>query len=673
MSVSGGNANTQFLISGNYNRESNLMPIGGNNQTASTHFSINNTSSNNKFSILFTGGYTYNNNSIPQTDLTSDANLSPVAPALYNTDGTLNFQNNTFDNPLTVSKQINSTVSSNLMGSTVLSYKPITGLEFKATLGYNKQQVNEFLGSPLSSHSPVYIKQQQLTTGTSSFTYNNSSTWSIEPQVNYNLKLGAKGQLSSTLGSSLQNQTAEITELVATGYTSDLLIRSITGGTAIQPLSNVPYDYETYKFSAGFGRLSYNWADKYLFNISGRYDGSSRFGEDKRFHLFGAAGAGWIFSEEGFVKKNLPFLSFGKLKASYGVTGNDQIPNGLYLDSYNSGLPYQGIPSLTPGNEPNPNIGWETTKKAELGLELHFLKDRISFEADYYRNRTTDVLLQYPLSIVTGFNKITQNLPANIQNTGLELTLNTTNIRTKDFSWSSSILLTIPRNKLVSYSNLASSALASNYIIGQPVTIVHAYRFAGVNPQTGVYQFYDRNGKIVANPDPSLDRTAIINVDPKVYGALQNTFTYKGFSLNFTFRFIEQNGRNAFGQQSFLPAGITASNVTTMALNRWQKPGDITDIQRAGTSFLLFSPLTTALQSDKGYGDASYIRLQNLAFSYQFAPVILKKLHLQNLRIYLQGSNLLTISKYGSFDPENQSGLSLPPLRIFTTGVQFTF
>lgn len=664
-SVSGGDANTQYLVSGNYNRQGNIMPLGGSNQTASTHFSLNSTSSNKKFSMQFSGGYLYNDNTINPTDLTSQvASLPPDAPALYDASGNLNFQNNTFSNPLVQRNQINSTISSNLTLSSVLSYKIIKGLDIRATVGYNRQQINEFIGTPTTASAPAL----NATVGSSNYTNDLNTTFSIEPQVNYNLHIG-RGELSSIVGTSFLHQTAETTQFAVTGITSDALIRDVSAGTKIAPL----YGYDNAKFSAVYGRIGYNWASKYLLNLSGRYDGSSKFGADRQFHFFGAAGAGWIFSEENFIKESLPFLSFGKLRASYGSTGNDQIGSYRFLENYGSTtLPYGGVPGLYPQNLANPLISWETTKKAEIGLELHFFKDRISLESSYYRNRTTGILVNYPLAYLTGFTGITENLPAVVQNKGWEFVLNTVNIKSSSFRWTSGFLLTIPRTALISYPDIVASSFSNAYVVGLPTTIQKVFRFAGVNPQTGLYQFYDKDGKITASPVPGVDNTAIINTDPKFYGSLQNHFDYKGFSLDFTFRFINQIGKNAFGQQFGLPTGLTQLNVLTSQLARWQKPGDVTDVQRYGASFALFTPLANAMKSTAAYGDASYIRFQNLSFGYQFPKSVVQALHIQNLRVYVQGENLLTISKYGNLDPENQSGYFLPLLRTFTTGLQIT-
>jgi TonB-linked SusC/RagA family outer membrane protein len=665
LGISGGSPLVQYRISGGYNRTTNLEQLGGSDESGNLHVSLTSSTADNKFTVSFTGGYLYDINTMPQSDLISDISLAPDAPPLNNSNGTLNFQNNTFSNPLVVKNYINSSPSNNLLSSVSLSYRPIKDLEIRLTTGYNKQAVNEFLGTP-TTVSPPYL----VGTSFSNFTYNTNTSWSLEPQVNYNKSIG-KGKLSVTVGTSLQSEASASTELLVTGYNSDLLLKSISGGTTITSVT--PYSYSPTKFSAVFGRVMYNWNNKYNIDLSARDDGSSNFGEHKQFHVFSAVGANWIFSEESFFKNNLPVLNFGKLRASYGSTGRDNISPYSYLSTYNNnGLSYQGTAGLIPTRLPNPDLSWETTKKAELSLELQFFAGRIDFQTNFYRNRTSGILNGSLLSEVTGFQSINENLPAIIQNQGFDASLTTTNIRSINFNWSTTVLFTRDRNDLVSYPNLQTSAYANLYIIGQPVNIVKAYRFAGVNPQTGVYQFYTANGAITSLPSAA-DKTATININPDFYGSVQNSFRYKQFTLNFSFRFIKQKGENAFYNLSIIPPGFTSNvNYNTLVLNRWQKPGDITNIQRYGTNFSLLFAQEYATQSNFAYGDASYIRLQNLSLAYQLPMKFTNKLGIQSAQIFVQGDNLWTITGYNGIDPENQSIYSLPPLRTMTAGLRLT-
>jgi TonB-linked SusC/RagA family outer membrane protein len=306
VSVSGGGPNSSYLLSGNYRRQNNLEKLfGGSDQTASVHFSMGTTSQDGKFSASLTGGYTYNVSDIPPGDqFSAIIGLAPDAPKLFNSDGSLNFQNNTFNgNPALAARKLNKTSINNLLSSAVIAYRPLPGLELKATVGYNKQQMNEFNGTPISANAPAL----GVTTGQANFTTNNNTYWSIEPQATYNRDI-VKGRLTATVGYSVQKQTEEALPLQASGYTSDALLSSPTAGTAIKAIPGYGYSLTLYKFTGIYGRVNYIWDNKYLLDLTGRNDGSTKFGPDNRFHFFGAVGAGWIFTEEKFMK-NLRWLN----------------------------------------------------------------------------------------------------------------------------------------------------------------------------------------------------------------------------------------------------------------------------------------------------------------------------------------------------------------------------
>jgi hypothetical protein len=273
---------------------------------------------------------------------------------------------------------------------------------------------------------------------------------------------------------------------------------------------------------------------------------------------------------------------------------------------------------------------------------------------------------------ITGFNGINANFPATVQNTGLELSLNTVNIKSKEFTWSSYINLTIPRNKLIAFPNLANSSYSSGYEIGKStIGVIKAYHFMGVNDTTGVYQFLDSKGNTTSNPIFGVDNTVFISQSPKYYGGFQNNLTYKGFELDFLFQFVKQTGiTNSFG--GYYPGGLYSGNQPIWVLSRWQKAGDHTNVQRFSTNYNYYDQLSAAQTSDAFFTDASYIRLKNLSIAWQLPSKWLAKAHLQNCRFYIQGQNLLTITHYKGLDPELPSGSNggLPPLRVFTTGVQ---
>jgi len=279
-------------------------------------------------------------------------------------------------------------------------------------------------------------------------------------------------------------------------------------------------------------------------------------------------------------------------------------------------------------------------------------------------------LVGYNLPRLTGFSTVQANLPATIDNTGVEFVCNTMNIRTKEFTWTSAFNISAPKNKLASYPGLESSPYAYSYVVGASLFSHFVYKFNGVDPQTGIYQFASKAG----NGPPSAPRDWIFSqaITQQFYGGFQNSFAFKGFQLEILVQFVKQRGYsylNSFGLQP----GFFNSNQPEVVLSRWQKPGDITTIQKFST----LSNAYTAYQnfiapSDATVSDASFARLKNLSFSYQLPSGWQKKAHLHQARVYVQCQNLLTITNYLGMDPET-GGLSLPPLRTITAGFQTTF
>ena len=663
--VSGGSNDLQYLISANYRNTSNVQKIaGGNDKTTSLHFNINTANPDSRFSMNFSGGYSYNKNTIPPIDLMFAAvTLAPNAPELFTPTGALNFENGTFMNPLLFAKKLANASIYNLSSSMVIGYKLLSGLNFQATLGYNKQSLDEFFGTPYAAIPPDNIAIGAKPS--SQFSKDDRMYWSIEPLLIYNRNI-AKGYLSATVGWSLQRQDQDARQLLATGYTSDLLLENIAAGTTIQPAT--PVIINEYKYNAIFGRLNYNWSNKYILSLSGRYDGSSKFGENKRFHFFPATAAAWLLSSEDFIK-NLPFVSFAKLRASYGITGNDQFSYS-YMTNYglSFGKPYQGIPGVTPDNLPNQNLSWETVAKANLGLELKFLKNRIGIESNYFLSNTSDLMIQNFLSSTTGFASIIQNKDAKLQNRGFDVSLNSQNITSASFNWSTTVLFTKQTNELKKYPGLPATW---QMLLGQVVDALPVYRYAGINQQTGLYQFYNADGGITNSPLIPNDLTEVVNTNPDYFGSLSNTFSYKGFSLSFMFRFVKQKGESVKGILSGnVYAGMPNYNVPRDMLDRWQKPGEMATYQKFSTSVAAVFQQSYIINSDANYGDASYIRLQNASLAYQFPARISDKLYLKNLKIYANGENIATITGYRVLDPENQSLQRIGPLRTVVFGIQ---
>ncbi|MFN3667465.1 MAG: hypothetical protein ACK4S0_14975, partial [Sediminibacterium sp.] len=351
----------------------------------------------------------------------------------------------------------------------------------------------------------------------------------------------------------------------------------------------------------------------------------------------------------------------------------------LYLPRYGAvtgTVPYQGYNGLSPAGIADPYLQWEGVRKFSAGLDLGFINDRIQFGLSYYRNKSYNGLNTYRLPVITGVNQIYTNFPATVQNTGIQIQVSATPIKTKALNWISSFNLSANRNKVVSFPDIENSSYAggqSGVVVGEPIGVMKIYRYMGIDPVKGNYLFQDVNGK-PSELSSQLARIFYISPLADWSGGWSNTISYNGITLDFNFRFVRQLGPNVGyylnsggpspGAQTLFANGETNQPITVMG--RWQKPGDLnTKIQRFTT--VNDAGLTRLMQSDAGYSyDASFIRLSNASLTWQLPKKLLTKAHVQSGSIFFRGQNLMTITKYAGLDPE--SGNALPPLQIWTFG-----
>ncbi|QJD96234.1 SusC/RagA family TonB-linked outer membrane protein [Mucilaginibacter robiniae] len=667
-SVSGGDAQNTFLFTSTYRKQGTVYRGDYGATTFSGRLNAGHRSKDGRFSIDASGNYSYEGTNLPSTDLSTIYNLPPNYP-LYNTDGSLNW---TLTNPLAYLLRTTKAQTTNLITNLNLGYRILPGLMAKANLGYTFTRLKQQATNPASSQNPA-----NSTNSTLVYTDNDNSNYIIEPQLEY-LKSISQGKLQALVGSTFQQTKATGVYLTGSGYTNEALLNSLVAASNITTSYN---NNSTYKYNAVFARLNYNWEDKYIIDGTFRRDGSSRFGENHRFGNFWATGASWIFTQESFMK-NVNFLSFGKLRGSYGVTGNDQIPNYQYYALYSTTgttYSYNGTATYTPSNIANPNLRWETTRKLDLALELGFLKDRILLKADYYRNRTYNPLNYMTTPSQIGTTGYSGNLDAVVQNKGWEFELTSTNIAAKDFRWVTNLNLTFNRNKLLSFKDLATSSYKTTYIIGQPTNITQLYHYTGVNPQTGLPTFQDKNSDgTIAFAD---DRYVAPYGHP-YYGGITNTLTYKSLQLDFTFQYNHRYGyKNS--TLSSNPYGYSYTNQSTAILNRWMQPGDMAFFPAASvTSNTAYSTLGS---SDYNWGDASYLKLKTVNITYSLPKSWISHAKLSSASVYLQGQNIFTWAKQKyTYDPDTTvpgtgSGLgtgqylALPQLRTLVIGLNCTF
>ncbi|MBA6153846.1 SusC/RagA family TonB-linked outer membrane protein [Gelidibacter maritimus] len=655
----GGNQNTNYNFSISQHEQSTVF-IGNQKQNnLSVQTGLKHSSKNDKFHLNLSVSYNQSKSNLPGTDFTlTTYSLQPNAPELYNEDGTLNWAESAWTNPLQALEQKYRAQNDLLHSAMMVGYQITNNFEFNLHAGYSKSNINQSQIIPHTYYNPSY----GMDSNSSSIMTNKgeSISWNLEPQINWH-KNWNKHRLSALTGLTFLHQQSERLGIRGRGFSSNSLIYNIKAATTVSILDAYQSQY---RYNAIFGRLNYNYGNRYIVNLTGRRDGSSRFGDNNRFANFGSVGAAWIFTEENFLKNN-HWLSFGKLRGSYGTAGSDNIGDYQYLNTYSStGNVYDNASGLKPDRLYNPNFSWEKTTKLEAALELGLLDNRINTSLAWYKNRSSNQLVGIPLPGTTGFSSVNANLDATVENSGLELTLNTVNIRKGELYWTTGFNLSIAKNKLIAFPDLEGSTYANQYAIGQPLSILKLYHFLGVNPQTGLYEFEDINGDGKLTTD---DRTTYLNPLPQWYGGLQNSISYKNWELAFSFYFAKQKGKNY--RTRLIPG---AGQNLTMIVDRWQKPGDIASVQRytSGSNTQAVQAHNYMTQSDGVFTDASYLRLKNIELAYTLRIPQLPQLQ---CRIYVRAENFLTLTSYKESDPETQLTGYLPPLKQMTLGTHIKF
>lgn len=668
-SVAGGNGSTQFLIGGSYRKETTVYPGSFGTKRGSGHFTLNHSTKNNRFKLQLSGTYASQKHDLLSTDLAALVNLPPNLK-IYETDGNLAWNEGgvllptSLNNPLASLLRTYQTQTNNLLANMQVQYGIARNLTAKIQAGVNGIHIEEAQSIPLAAQNPLANNLQR----SANFSTSRLSSVIVEPQLIYSANIARVG-LEALLGTSMQSQQNHQQTASGSGYSSDALLQSLSGAATISGTRSV----SEYRYAATFGRLTANWDRKYLLTLSGRRDGSSRFGPDRQFANFWSVGSGWVFTSETWMKKN-SFISFGKLRASLGTTGNDKISDYQYLDTWSATFyPNLGGTGLVPSKLFNPDFGWEKTTKVEIALDLGFLKDRVLFNFSAYRNRSSNQLVQYKQPTTTGFTSIVRNLPAEVENRGLEISLSAALIKKEVIDWSSLVSFSIPQTRLRSFPGLALSSYASSYLIGKPLNMLYLYRHLGVDPTTGQYITEDVNADGLHTQQ---DYQYLGSLDPLCYGGWQHTIRFQRLEVNVFLEGVKQTGRNYFGNTSaYVPGSIR--NLPTEFLSYWNKAGETSDIQKLTQSTTSANPTYAAFQlfnqSNGIYGDASYLRLKNVSLAWELPLALLKRVGLMTARLYFQGQNLFTFTNYRGGDPETQNFLRTPPLRNFTAGIQCSF
>src|SRR5690606_15431152 len=359
-------------------------------------------------------------------------------------------------------------------------------------------------------------------------------TWIMEPQLQFDLQK-ENNKWNVLLGITFEEHKNSNYLIYASNFANNHFINNISAAQQQQVMQDVQ---TLYRYHALFGRLNYMFTDKYIVNITGRRDGSSRFGPNNRFANFAAVGGAWLFSHENIFNE-MNWLSYGKIRSSYGIAGNDLIVDYKYLDTYSTtSNVYDGINGLVPRRLYNPEFSWENNKKFEVAIEMAFLQNAISFELGWYRNRSSNQLVGVPLPGTTGFTSVTSNLNAIVENSGIELQMTVIPLLKSELNWRVILNFIRPKNKLIAVPNLEDSSYANQFVIGESIYGRKMYNYLGIDPVTGKYIFEDYNNDgIISEAE---DKRKWVTVGQRYFGGITNSFSYKKLQLDFTWQFVNQ-------------------------------------------------------------------------------------------------------------------------------------
>jgi TonB-linked SusC/RagA family outer membrane protein len=674
VSTSGGDSKTNFFVAMGIRDEQSFLKA---NAFQRVSFKANLTHTVSKvFDFGIDLGLTRTQNNYVATSYAgglgaAQSNMLPIFP-VYNPNGTYNFAGGT--NPVA---QLNLDQQSGLTWRTIdnmfINIHFLKNLTFHSDFGIDLLDLKEELFYP----SEVY---DYLYSGNATDRRDNYFTYNYNGTLDYKFDT-KENQYFEVLGGT--NVTATI-EKYSYIYATGLTIPSFTQtqNAVVDSTQGKAGTGRQWDFASFFGRLNYKYKNRYLFQLSFRADGSSRFGPDNRWGYFPAGSFGWVTSEEKFFKKQQT-MSFLKFRASSGLVGNAEFSNDFaYYSTYGQSS-YGGQYGLTPTNTSVSNLTWESSLKNDVGLDYGFFDGRLSGLLDYYYDYTYNMLVQaYPLSPSSGYSSVTENR-GTLQNQGVEVQLTSYNLKPKSkFQWKSVINWALNRNKVLDLGGVdqvtGTGPNRNRAIVGYPVGVYWLAQYAGVDPATGNPLIYDFSGhKILATPT-SVETYAkpMGRPYPIFQGGFTNTFSYKGLELTvlLTYSYGNEIYDDGGKYQSYTLSNYF--NQTTDILARWQKAGDVTNIPRLST--VSWDQMNTSLFLH----DASYMKVKNIILAYNLPKDVVAKMKMRNFRIFVSVQNAATATSYKGWDPEynrDNSGpitqgasyLGTPQARTYTVGFNF--
>lgn len=602
--------------------------------------------------------------------------FSPPNLSVYDANGHYAYDqvNLTRENPLAMLElPTNEAQTFRVLANVSADYKIIPELTLKTSFGGDISFIDETFFMP-----PTGLRAFESMGGVGARRNTRDQLWINETTLTFDKQMGDH-YVNALAGFSIQESRLEFVHGQRSNFPNND-ISSIVGGGVITGANAFP---EEWAIASGFARVNYNYLGKYIFNVNVRSDGSSRFGADNRWAVFPSAAVAWRVSEEDFLKESTT-LSDLKFRASWGVTGNQNIGNYASYSLYSAGNNYLGMPGFIPNILGDSQLKWETTRQWNVGVDAGFFNDRISLLADYYYKQTSDLLIGVPILTSSGYiNRFTNS--GDIENKGFEFELTSRNL-VGEFKWTTSLNMTFNRNKVTALPSSITEIRGgvgdvNRAIVGQPLGVFYGWRMIGVNAQTGLIDFEGADGGAVL-PTEYEDQFMIGDPNPDFFGGITNSFQYKNFDLSVLGQFSYGNDLFNYNLSTGLAGFNVSSNGFVDWVDRWRAPGDVTDVPRPTPG-----SFDNAAISDRFVEDGSFFRIRNITLGYTLPSRISDRIKAQKLRWYVTIQNAFLFTNYRGYDPEVSSshggantGLiygydygSYPQPRIFTTGINLSF
>lgn len=674
LSISGGDERTQFFLSGGYFKQQGTTIQSGFNRYSGSfklqHRVNDRLKLNTNLLLSSSGQKTPYQSAYFRSPITAAYFMLPFASP-YDSTGEVNMDNDVFFmifNPVAIAKLDNNYLkNTKVIGGLGGDYTIMKGLVFSSKLNLDLNLTKEML------YMNPFYGDADFVSGSMSManTSVRNMVWTNILGYHRDL-LNNKASLDIKAGHEAQESEREALYAYGQGFPLNTSIQVLSAAANPQAVSS---SISQYAFESYFSNVSFSLHSKYLLSASFRRDGSSRFGSKTRFGNFYSIGGSWILSEEDFLKNNR-YINVLRLRGSYGQNGNANIDNYVNRPTYGFGANYNGSVGIAPNTPGNDRLTWEKNNPLDIGLDATLLNNRLNVTIDWYHRKTSDLLLNVPVSQTSGFTEQLSNIGAMV-NKGLELTLDGMVMKSRNFNWNANFNIAFNKNKITAlYKDQEFQQEVFMYRVGESVQSFYLPIWAGVDPQNGDALWYTDSTKTAKTNDYTKAKRAIAgNTQPKFFGALTNNLTYKNISLSFQFNYVYGNHIYRYWSGYFVSDGANPLvNQSTESLDRWQKPGDVTNTPK----YVYDNTSRSNNRSTRYLFDGTYVRLRNISLSYSVPSRYLKRHKVNNLGLYVRATNLFTWAKDKriTFDPDVSDGttdMNLPNMKSLVMGINLEF